>query len=408
MTFFKNHPVPEQARPENLADFGYLSPDAHYFDSACQTLRPQAVISAVTDYYRQYNACGGRVKYAWGEKVDAVVSRTRTQLLKLLDKSAKDYTVAFCLNTTAGINLLLQQLPAGRYQRIVTSDIEHNSVFLPTQTCARRFKIERLVLPRLSDGSLDFQPDDLEKAVVVVNTTSNIDGRILGNLQELITAAHRRGGIVILDAAQTMGHDTQLLRSAGFDALCGSAHKMYGPSLGFIVIRKSFLNELDCFFLGGGTVADVRKDDFDLLDSPDEAFARLEPGLQDFAGIAGLGAAVDWLGKFRPEEQDSGRHQNALARILYESLSSNSRLKLLNSAPSAIISFHSELIDAHRLALYLSAQNIMVRSGYFCCHYYLQSVARLPPMLRISIGLHNTASQATHVANVIHQIVNHL
>ena len=65
-------------------------------------------------------------------------------------------------------------------------------------------------------------------------------------------------------------------------------------------------------------------------------------------------------------------------------------------------------VDAHRLALYLSAQNIMVRSGYFCCHYYLQSVMRLPPMLRISIGLQNTAAQATHVANVIHQIVNHL
>jgi len=408
MTFFRNRRAPEKAPTENIADFGYLSPDTHYFDSACQTLRPRAVISAVTEYYRQYNACGGRVKYAWGEKVDGIVSHARTQLLKLLDKSAKDYTVAFCLNTTAGINLLLQQLPEGRYRRIVTSDIEHNSVFLPTQTCAKRFKLERLVLPRLSDGSLDFRSDDLEKAVVVVNTTSNIDGRILRNLEELVTAAHQRGGIVILDAAQTMGHDTEPLRKVSPDAICGSSHKMYGPSMGFTVIRKSFLNELDCFFLGGGTVADVRKDDFDLLDSPDEAFARLEPGLQDFAGIAGLGAAIDWLRKYRPENQDSGRHQEGLARILYESLSSNGRLRVLNTEPSPITSFHSEHVDAHRLALYLSAQNIMVRSGYFCCHYYLKSVAGLPPMVRVSIGLQNTASEATYVANVIHQIVNHL
>lgn len=408
MTLFRNRTAPEKAGNENLADFGYLNPDAHYFDSACQTLRPQAVISAVTEYYRQYNACGGRVKYAWGERVDGIVSHTRAQLLKLLDKSAKEYTVAFCLNTTAGINLLLQQLPEGRYRRIVTSDIEHNSVFLPTQTCAKRFKLERLVLPRLSDGSVNFKPDDLEKAVVVVNTTSNIDGRILGNLEELVTAAHQRGGAVILDAAQTMGHDTRLLHSVSPDAVCGSAHKMYGPSLGFMVVRKAFLNELDCFFLGGGTVADVRKDDFDLLDSPDEAFARLEPGLQDFAGIAGLGAAIDWLGKYRPENQDSGRHQEGLARILFESLSSNGRLKVLNAGPSPIISFHSDHVDAHRLALYLSAQNIMVRSGYFCCHYYLNSVVHLPPLVRISIGLQNTAGEATHVANVIHQIVHNL
>ena len=175
---------------------------------------------------------------------------------------------------------------------------------------------------------------------------------------------------------------------------------MYGPSLGFIVIRKAFLNELDCFFLGGGTVSDVRRDDFDLLDSPDEAFARLEPGLQDFAGIAGLGAALRWLSA-RPPHEDPGR-------ILYDSLSSNPRLKLLNAGPSPIISFRSDHVDAHRLALYLSAQNIMVRSGYFCCHYYLQHVAQLPPLVRLSVGLQNTASEATHVASVIHQIVNHL
>lgn len=407
-TLFKTHATREQPSTEDSADFGYLDAGAHYFDSACQTLRPQAVISAVTEYYRDYNACGGRVKYAWGEKVDGIVSHTRQKLLKLLDKSVKDYSVAFCLNTTAGMNLLLQQLPAGRFRRIVTSEIEHNSVFLPTQTCAKRFQLERIVLPRRADGGLEFQPEQLEKAVVAVNTTSNIDGRMLRNAEEVTIAAHRRGGVVIIDAAQTMAHEARLLRNVDFDALCGSSHKMYGPSLGFIVIRNEFLRELDCFFLGGGTVADVRKDDFDLLDSPDELFARLEPGLQDFAGIAGLGAAIDWLAKFRPEGQDAAAQQANIARILFDSLSSDKRLKLLNTEPGPILSFHSEKVDAHRLALYLSAQHIMARSGYFCCHYYLKGVAGLPPLLRISIGLHNKAEQATHVANVIHRIVDNL
>ncbi len=398
MTLFRKHSAAETT--EKSGDFGYLSPDAHYFDSACQTLRPQPVIDAVNDYFREFNACGGRVKYAWGEKVDGILAGAREKLLKLLDKSPKDHTVAFSLNTTAGINLLLHQLPAGRFRRIVTSEIEHNSVFLPSQTCARRFQLERLVLPRLADGSLDFRPDHLEKAVVVVNTASNIDGRTLNNVAELVDAAHSRGGVVILDAAQTIGHDTKLLRKAHFDAVCGSSHKMYGPSLGFIVIAKEFLKELDCFFIGGGTVSDVRRDDFDLLDSDEEGFARLEPGLQDFAGIAGLSAAIDWLGKQHTD--------TAVAQTLFDSLSSNSRLRLLNTAASPILSFYSGHVDAHRLALYLSAQNIMARSGYFCCHYYLKNLKNLPPLLRISIGHHNTASQAAHVAGVIHQIVNNL
>ena len=401
MSFFRKHAEPEKTDTEVPEDFSYVNPNAHYFDSACQTLRPQPVISAVTEYYREYNACGGRVKYAWGEKVDSIVSDTRQRLLKLLGKTSKDYTVAFCLNTTSGINLILQQLPQGRFRRIVTSEIEHNSVFIPTQTCAKRFQLERLVLPRLPDGSLDFQAADLEKAVVVVNTSSNIDGRILRNVKDLVKAAHERGGVVILDAAQTMGHGPDFLHNVEFDALCGSAHKMYGPSLGFIVIRKAFLAELSCFFLGGGTVADVRKDDFDLLDAPDEEFARLESGLQDFAGIAGLGAAIEWMGKFKPENQD-------LARALYDSLRSNDQLKVVNLEPSPIISFHTDRVDAHRLALYLSAQNIMVRSGYFCCHYYLKNLRGLPPLLRISIGLQNTASQTSHVSDVIQKIVNNL
>jgi len=398
MSLFRKHSVAEPA--ENAGDFGYLGPNTFYFDSACQTLRPRPVIDAVNAYYHDHNACGGRVKYEWGEKVDAIVSKTRTQLLRLLDKSPKDYTVSFCLNTTAGVNLLLQQLPAGRFRRIVTSEIEHNSVFLPSQTCARRFHLERLVLPRLADGSLDFKPGDLEQAVVVVNTTSNIDGRNLANLDDLVATAHRRGGVVILDAAQTMGHDTQLLRRVPFDAVCGSSHKMYGPSLGFIVISRTFLNQLDCFFLGGGTVADVRRDDFDLLDDFEEAFSRLEPGLQDFAGIAGLSAAVAWL-----EDVPS---DPAVAQTLFESLSSNNRLTLLNTCPSPILALYSEKIDAHRLALYLSAQNIMARSGYFCCHYYLKNLKNFPPLLRISTGHNNTASQAAHVAGVIHQIVNNV
>jgi cysteine desulfurase/selenocysteine lyase len=224
---------------------------------------------------------------------------------------------------------------------------------------------------------------------------------MLRNAKELADSVHAQGGVLILDAAQTMGHDAAFLRDVDFDALCASSHKMYGPSLGFVVIRKAFLRELDCFFIGGGTVSDVRRDDFDLLDSPDEAFARLEPGLQDFAGIAGLGAAIEWLG-YQSAKQDD------VAKILYDSLSSNPRIRLFNRQPSQILSFHSDRVDAHRLAIYLSAQNIMVRSGHFCCHYYLKGVLNLPPLVRISIGLHNTAAQATQVADIIDRIVKNV
>jgi len=368
------------------SDFAYLELQSCYLDSACQTLRPQSVIDAETEYYLQYNACGGRVKYKWGTMVDQKVQKARKLLLQLAGKSEKEYCVAFTLNTTYGINLVLHQLPTGAFTQIVTSEIEHNSVHLPSMTWAKRQKVERRVLPREQDGSLRYVASDVERSVVLLNLMSNIDGRILSNARKLADDTHGAGGILLLDAAQGFAHDVDSLREVDFDAAFGSGHKMYGPSIGFIIIKRSLLDRLDPFFIGGGTVTDVESDSYSLLREGGEAHAVLEAGLQNWGGILGLGEAVRWI-----ETQQANRNQEkALAETLYRGLQQQSRVHLFNQAPSPIVSFHVEGIDAHHLALYLSEQDIMCRSGYFCCHSYLQHQLHLPPLLRVSLGLYNT------------------
>src|SRR3989344_1393191 len=230
-----------QQKTEAIADFQYLDEKSIYFDSACQTLRPQPVIDAMVEYFHTYNTCGGRVKYDWGVKLDEKIKETRRQVLALLGKSESEYVVAFTLNTTYGINLVLGQLPS-KFKKITTSDIEHNSVFLPTITAAKRLNVPRIVLSRLTDGSLEYTADDLSGAVVVLNSTSNIDGRPLLNLKDIADDVHKTDGIVLIDAAQGMGHNRELLRSSDFDALFFSGHKLYGPSLGVIVIKRSLIS----------------------------------------------------------------------------------------------------------------------------------------------------------------------
>ena len=369
-------------------DFGFLDPKTLYLDSACQTLRPQCVIDAEREYYCHFNACGGRVQYGWGKKVDERVTSARRRVLAMLGKDAKEYTVAFTLNTSYGINLVLHQLPT-TYQRIVTSEIEHNSVFLPTMTWAKKRRAERRVLPREDDGRLRYAATDLSGAVVLVNTASNIDGRVLTNISDLARDTHAGGGILLLDAAQTMGHDARFLASVPFDALFASGHKMYGPSIGIIVIRRTLLRSLDHFFLGGGTVADVTKDDFVLL-ADDREHERLEVGLQHWAGIIGLERALQWLEEARPEGEDRYAHEQALAQRLFSGVGAIDGVRLVNTQPSPVLSFAIEGLDSHRLALYLDAQQILCRSGHFCCHYYLQHLRGLPAQLRASIGLQTT------------------
>lgn len=380
------------------SDFGYLAPDTLYFDSACQTMRPQSVIDVQVKYFQEFNACGGRVKYPWGEKVDAIVAETRNKFLALLGHKSRDYVVAFTLNTTYGINLVLSQIQNGKYKQIVTSEIEHNSVFLPAQTYAKSLGLKRIVLPRAENGELIFNPSDLEKSLVVVNAMSNFDGRKLLNIKDLVEQTHSAGGRVLIDGAQAIAHGLDVVNGVEFDALFASGHKMYGPSLGIIVIKKDFLKELALSFVGGGMVEDVRLDSFDLISSDEELFSLLEPGLQNFSGIIGLNKALDYL--------KAGGDQRELSEMLFQGFKSIKGLQVINKEASPIISVIPERIDGHRLGAFLAEQNIMVRTGYHCCHYYLKNLKQYPPLVRFSLGLNNTKDQVAKMLEILTKIIN--
>lgn len=386
----------------HAGSFAYLPSDSCYLDSACQTLRPQEVIDAEARYYREFNACAGRAKYGWGRKVDEEVRATREEVLAYLGLSSKEYVVAFTLNTSYGVNLVLHQLNATNFDRIVTSEIEHNSVMLPTMTWAERHKKERLVLPRAEDGALVYRKAQLERSVVLVNTMSNIDGRMLANARELVADAQDVGGVVLLDAAQHMAHDMSLLKNVPFDALFFSSHKMYGPSLGVVVIRRALLSSLEHFLLGGGTVHDVTLDSFTLLRAPGEEQSPLEVGLQNWAGIIGFREALAWLQR----QKDRQEREHVLGDQLFAGLQNLPRVHLVNRQASPVVSFWIDGLDAHKAALLLDEAGVQCRTGHFCCHAYLQHVRNFPPLVRASLGLHLQTRDIEHFLEAVTTILS--
>ena len=385
---------------ERTSGFEYLKRQDVYFDGACQSLRPQPVIDSLVEYYQKHNSCGERVKYQWGKVTDQKVEQTRDQVLKLLKLKKKDYFVSFTLNTTYGINLLLSQFDfkAAGIKTVVTSDIEHNSVFLATQSAATRAKLERLVLSREADGSLPISeiPDN---SLVVINVMSNIDGRTLKNLKDIITYVHQRQGIIILDAAQAMAHNYQLLQETEADAICFSAHKMYGASLGVMVVRKTLLEKLNLTFLGGGMVDDVEKNSYLLsAEHDDKIHTAFEAGLQAWGEIIALGTAISWLEKLPASAKE---RLESCETKLFDFLKSQPKIHCLNQEKSTTFSFYVEGIDSHLLAEALSDQNIMVRSGYFCVHYYLDHKMHLPPLVRVSLGYQTTESDINKLITIL-------
>jgi selenocysteine lyase/cysteine desulfurase len=370
-------------------NFPYLGENDYYFDSACQTLRPQAVIEAQNKYYSEFNSCGGRVKYPWGERLDELIYQTRRELLKMVKKSERDYAVAFGLNSTHLINLILMQLKPELFSKIITTEIEHNSVFLPSIVWARQNKKQRVVLERELDGTVILGDNSFEKTIFIANTTSNIDGRKLENLSEVTRKVKLGGGLLLLDACQSFAHDLSTIETCDFDACFGSGHKMYAPSMGFVIFRKDLIKKMNLTFIGGSTVSDTRLDDFDLVSSESELFAVLEAGLQNYGGIVGCLEAIKWLNsKSKRLEQE-----NTLSQYLFTGLNTLDGVNLLNKNPSSTVSLYFDKIDSHKLAAMLSAKGIMCRTGYHCCHYYLKHKMQYPPLLRISLGENNNHTQ---------------
>lgn len=381
-----------------MEGFEYLSEDTHYFDSACQSLRPKPVVDALNEYFYKFNSCGGRVKYAWGKKVDEDVEDSREAVLDLLRLKKRDYFVSFTLNTTYGLNLLLSQLELP-ISKVVTSEIEHNSVFLSTIEFAKKNNIDRIVLPREDDGSISLD-NDFSKSLVVFNVVSNIDGRRLENVSKLVKKVKKQGGFVILDAAQAIGSNVELIQKIQADAIVFSAHKMYSASLGVMVVRRDLVKFIKSNFVGGGMVSNVEKDTFDILQG-DDVHSIFEPGLQAWGEIIALKTAIDWLKKSKKKSQI-----DKFSKDIFNFLNEFPDVKIINNQPSPVISFYHENIDAHLIAKALSNEGIMVRSGYFCCHYYLKNLKKYPHLVRISIGLNNSEADIMKLKEILERIFN--
>ena len=387
-----------------MEDFDYLGEGEVYLDSACQSLRPRQVIEALNKYYTEHNSCGERVKYKWGRETDKLVEGAREKVLKYLKLNKHKYTTSFTLNTTYGINLILSQIDAKKFKKVMTSEIEHNSPFLGTIAFSERTGLPREVMKRNDDGSISINDYDFSNAIVVVNCASNFDGRKLLNINELSKTVHKAGGILIIDAAQAMAHSADILYGVDVDAICFSAHKLYAPSLGVIVWKNDLEKYLLPYWLGGGMVDDVKEDSYLLSsENKEHKFTRFESGLQAWGEIIGLGAALDWLESLG---KNDWKNLEDNYTSLYEFLSSSSRVHLVNKQANPTLTFYIEGLDSHLLGEALSRENIMTRTGYFCVHYYLDHVLKMPPLLRFSLGLHNRPSDIEKVKKVLAKIIN--
>jgi cysteine desulfurase/selenocysteine lyase len=346
-----------------------------YFDSACQTLRPKQVTEAVSEYYESFPSCAGRSVHKLATEVSLRCDAVRSRLADFFDAESPT-EMAFMKNTTEGLNTVIFGMGLKKGDEILTTDYEHNSVHVPVVQLTKTVGVKHRMVESAADGTFDLER--FEKAMnkkvrlVAMCLTSNVSGYTLP-AREVVEIAHSCGAKVLFDAAQAAPSRKISVRQLGVDFLAASAHKMCGPSgVGLFYARAEISDRLTPLMFGGHGVTDTNHASFKLLPAPE----RFETGLQNYSGIVGTGAALDYLSAIGLDA--IREHEISLNKRMTRVLADVRGISLIKpkdpNLRGGIFSFNIEGLSAHDIAMILdNSKNIMMRSGMHCCHTYFHS-----------------------------------
>ncbi len=382
-----------------------------YFDNACMTLKPRQVIEAMDEYYTEYPVCGGRSLHKMAKMVDEKITGSREKFRKFLGAQSPE-EIIFTRNTTEGLNLVANSLEFRKGDIVMTTDREHNSNLIPWQVQAGKKGIKHVVVHSAPDNTFDIgmfeELMSKSRCVRLVSMvhTANLDGYTIP-AKDIIKIAHDHGALVMLDGAQSAPHKPVDVKKLDVDFFVLSVHKMLGPTgMGVLYGKHHLLEELAPFIVGGDTVSDSTYESAKFLPTPE----KFEAGLQNYAGIIGSGAAVDYIENVG--RSDIEKHEEKLNRIITDGIKGIPGLKIIGpqepGSRGGIISFTVEFPkggDAHDIAIVLDeTENIAVRSGAFCVHSWF-NYRKCDAAVRASLYLYNTEDEARKFVDALGKTV---
>ncbi len=376
-----------------------------YLDSACQSLRPDQVIQAMTDYYENYPACGGRSVHSMATKVSVAIDDCRETLASFFNTKDPECYI-FTKNATEGLNTAAFGLDLKKGDVVVTTDAEHNSNHVPWLQLRETKGIERRFSKSGKTGEFDIESFkscmDKKVKIVSVQHSNNVTGCSVP-VKAVTEIAHDYGAIVIIDGAQAAPHMPVDLSKIDADIYCCSVHKMLGPSgMGVMYGKREVLENLRPLSVGGGTVGLTTYDSVTMAPIPD----RFEAGLLNYAGIIGTKAALDYLSAIGMDNVEAW--DTELMKRAMSNLEDIKNLHLVGpSQPGkrcGVLSFNIDGLASHDIAMMLdSMSKVMIRSGMHCAHPFYVSRA-VDGSARASMYLYNSLKEMDIFTETVRKI----
>jgi cysteine desulfurase / selenocysteine lyase len=379
-----------------------------YLDSASSSQKPQVVIDAVSDYYREYNANVHRGIYTIGEKSTTEYEKARARVARFIN-APDAHEIIFTRNATEAINLVAYawgRRNIGPGDAIVLTEMEHHANLVPWQLLVQEKDGDLEFIPITDDGQLRLDVFEvllrLKPKLVAFTHVSNTLGTI-NPVREMVELAHEAGALVLVDGAQAVPHVPVDIQDIGCDFYAFSGHKMLAPmGSGALWGRRELLEAMPPFLAGGEMIREVHLRRSDFNDIP----WKFEAGTPAVGDAIGLGVAADYLMDIG---MDAVReHERSLVTYALETLPRQvPSIELYGPMDpdqrGGVIPFNLPGIHPHDVAQVLDRFGVAVRAGHHCT-MPLHERLDLAATARASFSVYTTTDDIDRLAAGLREV----
>lgn len=380
-----------------------------YFDNAATTQKPQVVIDALTDYYRNINSNIHRgVHYLSQKATDEFEVARRTAQAFINAPSPQE--IIFTRGTTESINLIATSF-GKRFlhegDEVLISEMEHHANIVPWQIICDEKQARLRVIPFDETGTLKM--DEYEKLlsdktkIVAITYVSNTLGTI-NPIEEVIRIAHAHHIPVMVDGAQAMSHIPVDVQALDCDFFCFSGHKMYAPmGIGVMYGKAKWLNEMSPYQGGGEMIKTVTFERTTYNELP----FKFEAGTPAVGDAIGLKTAINYVQDIGIE--NIARREHELLSYATEELLKIDGVKIIGTSQnkSAIISFIINGIHHFDAGTLIDQMGVAVRTGHHCTQPVVDHFG-ISGTIRASFAFYNTEAEIDQMVKAVKQAVKML
>ncbi len=342
-----------------------------YLDSANTSQKPRQVVDAIAEHYLQHNANVARAMHVLGAEATEAYEEARSLVASFIGAAAPE-EIIFTKNASEALNLAANTLGSrlGPGDEVVISVMEHHSNIVPWQLVCEQTGAKLRWFDVTDEGRLDLEAaerdnliNDRTKVVSIAHVSNVLGTR--NPVADIAAKAHQVGAVVVVDASQSVPHQSVDVTALGADLVAFTGHKMCGPTgIGVLWGRGELLESLPPF-LGGGEMIEVVEMTHSTYAAPPHRF---EAGTPPIAQAAGLGAAVEYLRSIGMDAIST--HEHELTAYMLQKLTSIDGLLLLGPAEAiergSACSFNLEGIHPHDVMQVLDSRGIAIRGGHHC------------------------------------------